>query len=207
MTKKTKRSVKGLSRPTYKPLNDVTENQDLDDKKITEMEGENTNVPVPEPETPVVEDKVEEQAAEEEVYDSDLKIDIPNYTIKPSPSNEEIRPVTRKTSSSARTRTTSVPQRSSMSSILGMFSLGNPMMKYGLLALVFVVLYFMVVKKSKKSDQGPTIIEIKEGDSGEKKSVKSSINRVSSPRIVFGDLRKNPSLMVAPPMTPAVKSN
>lgn len=201
MTKKTKRSVKGLTRPTYKPLNDVTEIQEPEDKKITEMEGDN-NVPAPESETPVVEDKVEEQVAEEKVYDSDLKMDIPNYTIKPS---EDSSPVTRRTSARSKSRTETVPKRSSMSSILGMFSLGNPMVKYGLLALVFIIVYMIVIKKSKKTEQGPTIVEVKEGETGDKKSVKSSINRVSSPRIVFGDLRKNPSLMVAPPMTPAVK--
>lgn len=190
MTKKTKRSVKGLTRPTYKPLNDVMENKDTEDKKITEMEGDN-NVPAPEPEIPAV----EEETVEEEVYNSDLKIDIPNYAIKPSPSNENIEPVVR--------RTTNRVQPSS--SILSMFSLGSPMVKYGALALIFIVFYFMVIRRSKKTDQGPTIVEVKEGDSGDKKSVKSSINRVSSPRIVFGDLRKNPSLMVAPPMTPAVK--
>jgi len=99
----------------------------------------------------------------------------------------------------------------------------GPLIRYGSIVLGVLVFYFLFLRKGsdKKNDKnsaaptGPTIVdvtEVKEGssssgnDGDEKKSVKSSVNRVSSPRIVFGDLRKNPSLMVAPPMTPAVGS-
>lgn len=97
----------------------------------------------------------------------------------------------------------------------------GPMIRYGSIFLGILVFYFLFLRKGsgKKNEKGstapagPTIVdvtEVKEGSSSggsdEKKSVKSSVNRVSSPRIVFGDLRKNPSLMVAPPMTPAVGS-
>ena len=97
--------------------------------------------------------------------------------------------------------------------------LQNSLVKYGSVLLGVIIFYLVFLRKdSKKSAAsttaapgGPTIVDVTETSNGggsddNTKSVKSSINRVSSPRIVFGDLRKNPSLMVAPPMTPAVAS-
>lgn len=99
--------------------------------------------------------------------------------------------------------------------------LANPIVRYGSVVLGLLLFYFLFFRKSNKGSnkpatQGPTIVDVTpsnpdkgaadDGDDDKKKSVRSSVNRVSSPRIVFGDLRKNPSLMVAPPMTPAVGS-
>lgn len=86
-----------------------------------------------------------------------------------------------------------------------MFGL-SPTMMYGAVGVVGVILLYLIFKGKKTSGAGsggPTIVEVTEIDGPKNKSVKNSINnRVSSPRIVFGDLRKNPTLMVAPLITP-----
>ena len=75
----------------------------------------------------------------------------------------------------------------------------------GVLGVGCVVLFFMFMMRGKKknnstSSSGPTIVEVTELEGTKTKA--SVNNRQSSPRIVFGDLRKNPSLIVAPMVTP-----
>jgi len=94
--------------------------------------------------------------------------------------------------------------------------LSNKYVLYGALAGVLLLLSFFIFRKPngsagsatvKDAPGGPVIVDVTEMNGKEQeRSVKNSVNRVSSPRIVFGDLRKNPSLMVAPPMTPAQTS-
>jgi hypothetical protein len=94
--------------------------------------------------------------------------------------------------------------------------LSNKYVLYGALAGVLLLLSFFIFRKPNGSagsatikdvPGGPVIVDVTEMNGKEQeRSVKNSVNRVSSPRIVFGDLRKNPSLMVAPPMTPAQTS-
>lgn len=89
----------------------------------------------------------------------------------------------------------------------GMFS--NPYVLYGTLAAACLAVIFLFMRRSSEKpgqgpSSGPVIVDVTETAGKEaERSVKNSVNRVSSPRIIFGDLRKNPSLMVAPPMTPA----
>lgn len=65
-----------------------------------------------------------------------------------------------------------------------------------------VVLYLLFFSGGKKKTPGPTIVEVTDVKKEEKKSERDSTvnNKMSSPRIIFGDLRRNPSLAVAPPV-------
>jgi hypothetical protein len=90
--------------------------------------------------------------------------------------------------------------------------LGSPFILYGAIGLASLLILFFLFRKSSPNPNtsnpapgtGPIIVDVTETAGKEaERSIKNSVNRVSSPRIVFGDLRKNPSLMVAPPMTPA----
>lgn len=72
---------------------------------------------------------------------------------------------------------------------------------YGGVAIAAVLLLYGLMANRGGKKGGPTIVEVTEitGD-GEKRSEKvtANANRMSSPRIVFGDLRRNPSIKVAP---------
>lgn len=66
-----------------------------------------------------------------------------------------------------------------------------------------LILFLFMTRGKKKNDKGasgPTIVEVTELEGTKTKA--SVNNRQSSPRIIFGDLRKNPSLIVAPMVTP-----
>jgi hypothetical protein len=208
MTKKNKRSVRSV-RPTstYKSLNDQQENSEQEIKKdLMENPEEPTFEPTSEPVEEVL-DQVTETPAEtvqvdedEEKYNTELSKDIPQYNLKPIPETPSPRTLNNHRKSSNNTVTMAQKSQS-------LLSLNNPIMRYGIMGLgaIIVIFVFMMFKKKKVVEGGPTIVEVKEKEDDEKKSVRNSINRISSPRIVFGDLRKNPSLMVAPPMTPAAK--
>lgn len=208
MTKKNKRSVRSV-RPTgtYKSLNEQQENSEQEIKKDLM---ENSEEPVFEP-TPTVEETLDEVTEtpvestqvdeDEEKYNTDLTKDIPQYNLKPIPETPSPRPMNNHRNNSNNNTVTMAHKSQSL------LSFNNPIMRYGIMGLgaVIVIFVFMMFKKKKVTEGGPTIVEVKEKEDDEKKSVRNSINRISSPRIVFGDLRKNPSLMVAPPMTPAAK--
>jgi hypothetical protein len=193
MSKKNKRSVRS-QRSSFNPLNDTDLNPGFEDKREESfpenMDLRRDEIGAEEPEL--------KNIPEEEIKDLVEEVEVPTYDLKQIPSEPDVSfpPRYRKNPP-----TGPVHSQRSMSAT-SMFSLSNPMMKYGLMAMgVFALIaIFLGLKKSSKS--GPVVVEIKEGADGEKKSVRNSVNRVSSPRIVFGDLRKNPSLMVAPPMTP-----
>jgi hypothetical protein len=211
MTKKGKRSVRS-QRPSMEndSLNDNVDNLVVEDKRTEEVEisdMNNNNLPeqpvVNREENPETSETVnEEVVVQEEEHDTDLAMDIPEYDIKPAVSDPEFStPPPIQYRKNLPTGTIPLPPIKTDSA--SMFSLSNPLMKYGLmiLAAMIVLGVFFLGKKPKTS--GPVIVDVTETEGGEKKSVRNSVNRVSSPRIVFGDLRKNPSLMVAPPMTPA----
>lgn len=142
----------------------------------------------------------EENNSKEESREEDTKESVvnppPPVNHQPSSAFQRVFPNT--------TPVTDVKKQKSSSSTLSM--LQNPIIKYSMIGLGVLMFYFIFLRSSgKKTDaSGPTIVDVTGSDNSDKKSVKNSINRVSSPRIVFGDLRKNPSLMVAPPMTPLV---
>jgi len=203
MTKKNKRSVRS-QRPPYNPLNDMEDNVTIEDKRTDEEASPQAMEAEPnQPMETVVESEVveevktpsEDEVTEENVHDTDLAMDIPNYTLRQVPDGES----TRQSRHAAKPHvTTQAPP---------MFSLKNPIVKYGLMALGVIMVAGIIFgsSKAKTPSSGPVIVDVTETE-GERKSVRNSINRVSSPRIVFGDLRKNPSLMVAPPMTPGVSN-
>jgi hypothetical protein len=88
-------------------------------------------------------------------------------------------------------------QSSQLSSLLS-----SSTVKIGLIAggcILGIVIFYMLFSPKKKAG-GPTIVEVTDVKIEEKKSNLSEVNnnRISSPRIIFGDLRKNPSLVVAP---------
>jgi hypothetical protein len=63
------------------------------------------------------------------------------------------------------------------------------------------VISMFVFSKGTKKEKGPTIVEVTDVKREERRSEKSEgnvNNKMSSPRIIFGNLRKNPSLVVAP---------
>lgn len=79
------------------------------------------------------------------------------------------------------------------------------MLKYGVMIggaiLGVLVLYFLFFSGGKKKTSGPTIVEVTEVKPIEEKKSEAeaaNVNKMSSPRIIFGELRKNPTLAVAP---------
>jgi hypothetical protein len=181
MTKKGKRSVRS-QRPSSEnsSLNDNVDISVSDDKR------EEPTMDVPPVDPPVIPEETEE-------HDTELAMDIPNYDIKPA----KIEPLPYRKNPPTSLQ---IPPKTETPSL---FSLSNPLMKYGLMALSGFILIVFFLLSRKPKPPGPVIVDVTETEGGEKKSVRNSVNRVSSPRIIFGDLRKNPSLMVAPPMTPA----
>jgi len=89
----------------------------------------------------------------------------------------------------------------------GSTSQSNGMMKMAIVAggaiLGLGILFMMFSGKGKKKESGPTIVEVTEVSKEEKRSEKSDVinNKMSSPRIIFGNVRKNPKLAVAPPVS------
>lgn len=72
----------------------------------------------------------------------------------------------------------------------------------GGILLVLAILYLLIFSGVEERIPGPTIVEVTEVKKEEKKSETNNTanNKMSSPRIIFGDLRRNPSLVVAPPV-------
>lgn len=64
-----------------------------------------------------------------------------------------------------------------------------------------IILYLLFFSGGKKKSPSPTIVEVTDAKE-ERKSERdgTSNSKMSSPRIIFGDLRRNPSLAVAPPV-------
>lgn len=206
MTKKGKRSVRS-QRPSMEndSLNENVDNLVVEDKRTEEPETPVMSNPFPE--SDVNEEVTATMVNEEEVvnveeHDTDLAMDIPEYDLKPAVSDPEFStPPPIQYRKNLPTGTVSAPVIRTES--VSMFSLSNPLMKYGLMILAAMIVIGVFFLGKKPTASGPVIVDVTETEGGEKKSVRNSVNRVSSPRIVFGDLRKNPSLMVAPPMTPA----
>jgi hypothetical protein len=158
------------------------------------MESNRDEIEVEEPELKNIPEEVQ---PEEETVETEPIMEHPQYELKNISAESDLTfPKYRKNAPTA----PSPSQRSPISS--SMFSLSNPMVKYGLIVFGVIAIIGIFLGTKKSSSTGPVIVDVTENADGEKKSVRNSVNRVSSPRIVFGDLRKNPSLMVAPPMTP-----
>lgn len=201
MTKKQKRSVKRT--PMFNPLNDIISHENTEEKKESEMETpseENLEMQVDQEvadivnEDPELSALVEEEPVEEDMVFESISEEPPIETV-PIPKVIEAAPrYWSKVNASSPKKTTETFSQSILSS---------PMIKYGLPIIGGILFLFIIFKRSSKPS-GPVIVDVTESGNGEKKSVRNSVNRVSSPRIVFGDLRKNPSLMVAPPITPGV---
>lgn len=201
MTKKQKRSVKRT--PMFNPLNDIISHENSEEKKESEMEipsEENLEMQVEQEvadilnEDPELSALVEEEPVEEDMVFESISEEPPIETV-PTPKVIEAAPrYWSKVNASSPKKTTETFSQSILSS---------PMIKYGLPIIGGILFLFIIFKRSSKPS-GPVIVDVTESGNGEKKSVRNSVNRVSSPRIVFGDLRKNPSLMVAPPITPGV---
>jgi hypothetical protein len=199
MTKKQKRSVKRT--PMFNPLNDIISPEITEEKKESEMEiprEENLEMKVDQEvadivnEDPELSALVEEEPVEEDMVFESISEEPPIETV-PTPKVIEAAPrYWSKVNASSPKKTTETFSQSILSS---------PMIKYGLPIIGGILFLFIIFKRSSKPS-GPVIVDVTESGNGEKKSVRNSVNRVSSPRIVFGDLRKNPSLMVAPPITP-----
>lgn len=203
MTKKQKRSVKRT--PLYKPLNGIENTDSIEEKKDLEMETSSEDIrneDVMETmnndlnDDPEISSLIQEEAepSQEETFDSIAEepalVPIPEpkpFETVPRYWNKVVPPS---------------PKKSSQESGGPMSLLSSPFVKYGLPIVGGIILMFLIFKRSPKPT-GPIIVDVTDSSNGEKKSVRNSVNRVSSPRIVFGDLRKNPSLMVAPPITPA----
>lgn len=201
MTKKQKRSVKRT--PMFNPLNDIISHENSEEKKESEMEipsEENLEMQVEQEvadilnEDPELSALVDEEPFEEDMVFESISEEPPIETV-PTPKVIEAAPrYWSKVNASSPKKTTETFSQSILSS---------PMIKYGLPIIGGILFLFIIFKRSSKPS-GPVIVDVTESGNGEKKSVRNSVNRVSSPRIVFGDLRKNPSLMVAPPITPGV---
>jgi hypothetical protein len=112
-------------------------------------------------------------------YDGGL---IPDYDIKEEPLIPDVK----------KDNVIRVSKKNNMMFILGAVAVGC--------VLLFVIFMMMRKKGSPKASGGPTIVEVTELEGSKTKA--SVNNRQSSPRIIFGDLRKNPSLIVAPMVTP-----
>lgn len=201
MTKKQKRSVKRT--PMFNPLNDIISHENSEEKKESEMEipsEENLEMQVEQEvadilnEDPELSALVDEEPFEEDMVFESISEEPPIETV-PTPKVIEAAPrYWSKVNASSPKKTTETFSQSILSS---------PIIKYGLPIIGGILFLFIIFKRSSKPS-GPVIVDVTESGNGEKKSVRNSVNRVSSPRIVFGDLRKNPSLMVAPPITPGV---
>ena len=197
MSKKSKRSVRS-QRSSFNPLNDTDMNPVVEDKREDTvqdlMDSNRDEIGVEEPELKNIPEEVQ---PEEEVAETEPTMEHPQYELKNISADPDLPfPKYRKNAPTA----PSPSQRSPISS--SMFSLSNPMVKYGLIIVGVIAIIGIFLGTKKAGSTGPVIVDVTETSDGEKKSVRNSVNRVSSPRIVFGDLRKNPSLMVAPPMTP-----
>jgi hypothetical protein len=202
MTKKQKRSVKRT--PLYKPLNGIENTDSIEEKKDLEMETSSEDIrnedvmetmnkdPNDDPEISSLVQEAE--PTQEETFDSVAE----EPALVPIPEPKPIETVPRYWN-----KVTPPSSKKSFQESGPMSLLSSPIVKYGLPIVGGIILMFLMFKRSPKST-GPIIVDVTDSSNGEKKSVRNSVNRVSSPRIVFGDLRKNPSLMVAPPITPAV---
>jgi len=200
MSKKSKRSVRS-QRSSFNPLNDTDMNPVVEDKREETvqdiMDSSRDEIEVEEPELKNIPEEI--QPSSEEGNESEPIMENPPYELRNISSDPDIPfPKYRKNAPTA----PSPSQRSPISS--SMFSLSNPMVKYGIVIVCLIAIFGIIMTAKKSSGTGPVIVDVTENTDGEKKSVRNSVNRVSSPRIVFGDLRKNPSLMVAPPMTPSM---
>lgn len=198
MTKKQKRSVKRT--PMFNPLNNINSPEISEEKKESEMETpqeENVETRTDQEvadivnEDPELSTLVDEEPVEESMVFESIAEEPPVETA-PAPKVIEATPRYWSRISSSPKKSTETFSQSILSS---------PMVKYGLPIIGGILFLFIIFRKSSKPT-GPIIVDVTESGNGEKKSVRNSVNRVSSPRIVFGDLRKNPSLMVAPPITP-----
>lgn len=142
------------------------------------------------PQTPVTEDIVEQVEPEE---DDGCGVGLP---VPQNPVRFQ-EPV----------RVTHVAPRPTVSRVPKTSPEPGSMLRHGIMVggavLGILVIYFLFFgRKKKKSATGPTIVEVTDVRTEEKKSEgdNTTNNKMSSPRIIFGDLRRNPSLAVAPPV-------
>lgn len=209
--KRSKRSVKPYKTPAasdYNSLNIMEGELELEEKR--EMNNDSIE-PIDSPIETSIEKELEKESESEmvkinEIIDEPVdKIDNEEPVVEPPPpAKHQPTSAFQKVFPSNTVPATEL-KRPRKDSATKTFS-QSPMFKYAMIGLGVFMFYFIFIRRSsnKKNVTGPTIVDVTENPTDDKKSVKNSINRISSPRIVFGDLRKNPSLMVAPPMTPLV---
>jgi len=187
MTKKSKASARRINTDVF---NDVSTTEGVEESVVKSSESFEV---IPESNPPPEDDVVEEGEEEEE---PEVVVEKPSVDRVETSASIPAPPRSFPTVSKPRVvyTTQANPEPSGF--------LSPSTMRLGIIAgggILGIIIIFMLLSGGKKK-KGPTIVEVTEVPREEKASKASEVpnNRVSSPRIIFGDLRKNPSLAVAP---------